>query len=139
MILVDTSILVASSVLGHPRFTECSALLDRFTGQICCSTHSLAETYSVLTRAPRPMRLSGSEAFQVVEDLQRLLEVVSLTEEEYIQTLRRVADLGLTGGVVYDALHMACARKQQAVQVYTLNTSDFKRVAPDLAGIVLEP
>jgi len=46
---------------------------------------------------------------------------------DYRNVLRRVADLGLTSGAIYDALHMDCARQVAADQVLTYNVSHFDR------------
>ncbi len=54
-----------------------------------CSTHALAEAYSVLTSLPPPNR-------------------------------------GLTGGIIYDALHLEAARKAGCARIYTYNLAHFR-------------
>ena len=49
--------------------------------------------------------------------------------------LRRVADLGLASGSIYDALHMYCALKVGADQVLTYNVRHFERF--QLPGVVV--
>ena len=85
------------------------------------------------------MRIKPSDAMLVIEDLVNLVAPVSLSSEEYVTLLQETAKLGLRGGVVYDAVHMWCARAQRVNRVYTLNPGDFRRVAPDLKDIILEP
>ncbi len=74
-----------------------------------------------------------------LETFLRRIVPVALTSNEYIETLRTCATLGLTGGTIYDALHIACARKSGAEWIYTWNLRHFRRAAPDLAGRIVEP
>ena len=66
-------------------------------------------------------------------------QTVTLTTSEYLSTIRRVSDLGLPGGIVYDALLLARARKCKADVIYTFNERHFTRVAPDLADRIRTP
>jgi predicted nucleic acid-binding protein len=88
---------------------------------------------------PPGLRLTPRDAVLAVETFLKQLTPVTLTAEEYVETLRRTANLGLSGGIIYDALHMASARKIHADQIYTWNVRHFKLVAPDLAGRILTP
>jgi len=65
--------------------------------------------------------------------------VVTLTTREYLTTIRKAADAGCTGGMIYDALLLACARKSGADLIYTFNIKHFTRVAPDLADRIQAP
>ena len=47
--------------------------------------------------------------------------------------------LGLSGGVVYDALVAQAARKAQVDRLLTLNEADFRRVWPDAAARIAPP
>jgi predicted nucleic acid-binding protein len=53
--------------------------------------------------------------------------------------VRAVAELGLSGGGVYDALVAQAARKTNAERLVTLNPRDFLRVWPEGAEIVMAP
>jgi predicted nucleic acid-binding protein len=50
-----------------------------------------------------------------------------------------LADCGLPGGQVYDALLLACARKSGADAIYTWNLKHFRQLAPDLAKRIRTP
>jgi predicted nucleic acid-binding protein len=67
------------------------------------------------------------------------LKFVALTADEVHETAGRVSRLGLAGGVIYDALLLACARKVDAERIYTWNVRHFQMVAPDLAGRIVTP
>jgi predicted nucleic acid-binding protein len=47
--------------------------------------------------------------------------------------------MGLAGGIVFDALLLACARKVDAERIYTWNVRHFRMVAPDLAERIVTP
>jgi len=64
---------------------------------------------------------------------------VALTASEYTETLRSCVATGLTGGTIYDALHVASARKVAAERIYTWNVRHFQRAAPDLAERIVAP
>jgi predicted nucleic acid-binding protein len=107
--------LVAGMVAAHPRHEFARPWLKRARlGQLdgIVTAHSLAETYHVMTMLPGPLRLTPPAAWSLIrENVRAPLRVVSLTPAEYTAALARTAELGLSGGVVFDALHAAVARK----------------------------
>ncbi len=140
MIFSDTSVLVAGTTPSDPRHEACIRVLavaDRKGG--ACAAHSLAEVYSILSGRPRPLRMSPAIAMQIVRHTSERFKVVTLTPSEYLTTIESLTKLGQSGGITYDALLVACARKVDASQIYTLNTKHFRLVAPDLADRILEP
>ena len=114
-LLIDTSVAVALAVAGHEhhRATR-KAIGDRSCG---LSGHAAFETFSVLTRLPRPTaappppwpaarhNFPGSR-FLSTQGAQRLHA--------------RLAALGIAGGAVYDALVAATAAEHEI----TLATRD---------------
>jgi predicted nucleic acid-binding protein len=56
--------------------------------------------------------------------------VVPLTQTDYVEALRLVSHTGLTGGIVYDALHTAAAQKAGCSRIYTYNVEHFRHVCP---------
>ena len=50
-----------------------------------------------------------------------------------------LAAKGIVGGVVYDALLLACAEKSECDRIYTYNVADFRRLAPRLEKIITAP
>ncbi len=80
------------------------------------------------------------DAWQLVRhNVIRKLEIVSLSEQDYIQAIERLALLGIVGGAIYDALTLQAAAKAQADLIVTLNEKDFRRVYPDLADRIVTP
>jgi predicted nucleic acid-binding protein len=101
--------------------------------------HSLAELFNVLSGRPLPLRLSPSDAAKVVAHTAQRYKTISLTASEYVEAAEGLARLGHSGGMIYDALIVACARKAKASRIYTLNPRHFRMIAPDLGSRVMEP
>jgi predicted nucleic acid-binding protein len=64
---------------------------------------------------------------------------VSLTENEYFETIRKAAEGGFTSGRVYDALLLRCAAKAKARTIYTWNLKHFQAIAPEQAERIRTP
>ena len=104
-----------------------------------CAAHTLAEFYAVMTRLPVKPRISPDEVTLFWEAITERLSAVTLSEREYVATLREAAGRGISGGKIYDALILACAKKCRAEAIYTLNHREFPVLAPDLAGRIRTP
>lgn len=88
---------------------------------------------------PKPYRISPSDALRIVQHTSETCTVVTLTAAETLRTIRDIAERNLGGGLVYDALLLACARKVEAKRIYTNNQKHFRQIAPDLASRIFEP
>jgi predicted nucleic acid-binding protein len=138
----DTSIYVAASLKNHEQHRACLDLLERHRLKrepMACGAHSMSELYSVLTRIPPPNRLSAKEAFAIVERIASHTKLISLKSGEELEVLRDAASRNLVSGIVHDAGLLACARKAEAREIYTLNMRHFQLVAPDLRERILHP
>jgi len=137
----DTSVLVAAFVPMHPRHERAfdrvrRALLGEY--RLLTSAHNLAEVYSVLTTLPLSPRISPSAAARIIrENLERYAEIVPLEVADYRDVVHYLADAGLGGGIIYDALAYRAAIQAGAEVVLTFNPKDFRRVWPD-SGIRIE-
>ena len=85
------------------------------------------------------MRMPIAAALTLVEQPRSHMTIVALDEDEYFAVVRESAKAGRMGGIIFDALLVACARKADAERIYTWNARHFRLVAPDLAGRILEP
>jgi predicted nucleic acid-binding protein len=95
--------------------------------------HTLAELFAVLTALRVRPLISPEHAMLFVDEIRARLTPISLDLQDYYQTLRAAADRGLSGGQIYDALLLRCARKWNAQTIYTWNLRHFEAIAPDLA------
>jgi len=142
-ILLDTSILVAAMVETHPAHEQGFAWLKRVTDgpdKGLVAAHSLAELYAVLTTLPVYPPISPLDAWQLIRhNVIEKLEIVFLSEQDYIQVIEHLAALGIVGGATYDALILRAADNAEVDLVVTLNEKDFQRVYPHLADKVVAP
>lgn len=142
-VLLDTSVLVAALVRSHPHHEAAEAWLravheGRHHGVI--AAHSLAETYAVLTRLPVRPRIGAEEAQRLIDaDLLPGFEHVSLDAAAYVDVVHRLADHGIVGGAVFDALILHSANGVSVDYVLTFNGADFARLAQVLGGAVASP
>lgn len=126
----DTSVLVPALVdqLGnHPACFAAFLTATSNQNRGVCSTHALAECLSVLSSLPVPRRITAPDAFRLIEEsiLSRFM-VVALDTEDYRSAIQAVADKGLTGGIIYDALHVVAARKAGCERILTYNVRHFE-------------
>ena len=122
-LLVDTSVAVALVVADHDHHASVARAIG--TRRIGLAGHAAFETFSVLTRLPPPARREPT----IVDQLIRASFPASrfLDADDAAELLGRLADLGIAGGAVYDALIGAVAaahrlplatRDRRAVEVY---------------------
>lgn len=140
--LFDTSVVVASFVKAHPRHSNCLPWMQQVrngTIQGVLATHTLAETYAVLTRLPLAPRISPKLAQHLISENLGKFEVVSLTSSDYQMVVAKMVTLNLTGGAIYDALIAQVAEKSQVARLLTLNPDHFTRLGEPLASRVQVP
>jgi len=130
--LFDTSVIISGMIESHPMHARCLPWLQRAkAGEIegIVVSHTLAETYAVLTTLPVKPRISPLLAQRLIDNnLQAVASIVPLTIADYRNTIRRMAEMGLSGGSVYDALIATVGRRLSVDKLLTLNADDFRRV-----------
>lgn len=136
----DTSVLVGAFWRGHPNHEGSlklvSAANKRKSG---CAAHTLAEVYATMTALPVKEVIPPDQALLFVQEARDRCTIVTLTEQEYFDTIERSAERGLTSGRVYDALLLRCAAKVKAEVVYTWNVKHFRMIRPDLVDRIRTP
>jgi predicted nucleic acid-binding protein len=142
-IFCDTAVLVAASVKTLDHHIRAFPVIDRVikgTDEGFIGMHSLAETYSSLSRTPLNPRIPPGEAVAIIKDsVLRYFKVQALNTADYLAIIEKTAALGLTGGMIYDALLLGCAEKVKPQRIYTFNLVHFQRVAPHLAHLIMAP
>lgn len=141
--MIDTSVLVAGMQALHAQHHRALPVLVKAqSGQLeaVVSAHSLAETYSVLTRMPLLLRISPARAWLAIEaNVLSVMQVYALSSIEYRELLEHLAQTNLTGGITYDCVIAWVALKTQVDQIITLNPKDFRRVVPALSAQIIVP
>lgn len=132
--LLDTGCLVAAVCAWHIHHEATRREIERRGAageELVLAAHSLAETFSVLTRLPEPHRLRPDDALALIEANWGETRLVALAGSDYRSTLRRCREVGIGGGAVYDALIAACARKARVATLVTWNLEGFERFLED--------
>ncbi len=91
------------------------------------------------TRMPVKPRVLPEQAMLFIEDVRSRLKIIHLDGAGYAAVLRESAQNRITGGRIYDAIILACARQADAGCVWTLNPADFVQIAPDLSDRIRVP
>ena len=140
-VLFDSSVLIAAMTAKHVQHKAALTWATKTSsGQVeaFMSTHALAELYSVLTGHPH-WRITPQACLESLTIIQAYIQPVALGTKDYTWVLQRMANLGLPGGSIYDALHARAALKQKADVLLSLNTKHFVRLGEDVAKLVQTP
>lgn len=142
-ILFDTSVIIAAIVEPHPLHPIAFQWLKRAKSNefdLFIASHTLAELYAVLTTLPIRPRISPMVACQLIHNnLEAIARIVSLSASDYRSVIKRMGDLELSGGIIYDALIARAAQKSRVDRIVTFNTDDFKRVWPEGTAHITVP
>jgi predicted nucleic acid-binding protein len=132
-VFCDTNVLVAAFLTNHPQHNAARPVLERIkarTDEGWAATHSLAESYAVLTRLPGASQVAPSVTWQLIsENIIRNFSLISLSAKEYSKTLEDAATSGIQGGRIYDSLLLAAAVKSGVDRIYTFNMTHFQSMA----------
>jgi toxin FitB len=104
-VLLDTSIAVALLVKDHEAHSVCRAAIRGL--DLGLAGHAIFETMSVISRLPGSSRRSTSLVLRAVTESFPNSHYLSAERTRDVATA--VADLGIGGGAVYDALVCAAA------------------------------
>ena len=142
-ILFDTSLIIAALVESHPMHVRAFPWLKKAKAkdfELVVASHTIAETYAVLSTLPIKPRISPSVAWRLInENIVSVSKIVSLTPAEYSFTIKQISELGLAGGITYDALIAKVAQKSKVERMLTLNLERFTRVWPNGEKIISLP
>ena len=131
---LDTSVLIAALQSWHEDHERSLAAVAEALEEppVIVPHHVLLETYSVLTRMPKPLRLAPRTA---VDLLRRTLEgqsvLVQIDAADGFGLLEDLQGREVAGGAVYDALIAEAASAGGASTLLTLNRKHFERVVPE--------
>ncbi len=128
MIALDSSVLVAGLCAWHTHHRESAAVLAQSPpGGFLVASHSLLETFAVLTRLPPGQRLSPRSVVTLLEALQPRLTVVAPTFDPWM-LLKQALSQGTTGGQTYDLLIATTVAQAGATTLLTWNIRHFRQI-----------
>ncbi len=136
----DTSVLLPCFFEEHMHHeASLRAFLEADKKEGCCGAHSLAEFYATATRLPGSLRLSGEQVMLFLENIVERLTMITLTADEYYDSLKEAAVAGVVGGTTSDALLGRCAMKAKAESIYTWNLKHFQQFSPEIVRRLRTP
>ena len=142
-ILFDTSVIIAGLVESHPMHKKAFPWLKKAKAEMfesMVASHTIAELYAVLSTLPIKPRITPLVAWKLInENIEPNCKVIPLSAGEYKSVIKQVSELGLAGGIVYDALIAKAAQKSKVERLLTLNIDHFNRVWPGGDTIVSLP
>lgn len=131
---VDSSYAVPLVSTWHEKHAPTAADYEerkRRRQHLVLPLHALVETYSVLTRAPLPYRISPSQAQRILsQNFIDSVEVPALTANSVWAALTEMSRLELGGGLIYDTIIAQSCFQAGVTVLVTWNVKDFLRVAP---------
>ena len=132
---VDTSLIVAAVHANHPRHALAAGWLIRAIGRhrLVVAHHCVLEAYAVLTRLPGRLRVTPSEARDLLADTVKAnMSVAGFPPEGIWGALDRLVLSTTIGGRSYDALILFTLQAFGAKALATLNPSHFRELAPEM-------
>ena len=142
-ILFDTSVIVSALIESHPSHERAFPWLKKARAKeydLIVAAHTIAELYAVLSTLPIKPRISPLIARKLIsENIETVGKIISLTPREYITVIKQISELGLAGGITYDALIAKVAQKANVEKLLTLNVDHFTRVWPDGDKLIVMP
>jgi predicted nucleic acid-binding protein len=131
----DSNVVIASCVEEHEHHERALELLERVLGGVdigATSAHALAEAYAVMTRLPKPLRVTPKTAALLLEEnYLKHFDIVELTGSEYGRLIIGAGQAGWIGGLIYDAIHVSCATKAAVQRLYSWNAHHLQTVASE--------
>jgi len=130
-VAVDTSVAVPLLIAGHEHHEQVAAWAHDRT--LCLTTHSLTETYAVLTRLPGDARVSAADAVRLIDE--NFAQPLAMSARAARTFHRECAARGVAGGATYDAL-VAWAAREHGVPLATRDAR--ARSTYEAMGVVVE-
>lgn len=123
--LIDSSVWVSAMVEDENWHSQSSDLMDRPDCKVY--VHAVSEVFSTLTGGRKGFRMPPNLVIQLLkEDYLPCVEIISMEISEILESFSECQGRGITGGAIYDYLHLVAARMHNVEVLYTLNLSHFR-------------
>ena len=132
---VDSNVVIAGVHANHPRHTLAATWLIEAlaTHRLVVAHHSVLEAYAVLTRLPGDLRISPSEARDLLSQTVRAnMEIADLASESTWSHLEGLVMSSVAGGRSYDAIVLRVLRSFGVDAVSTFNPAHFRDLDPEM-------
>lgn len=125
---IDSSLIVAGVHASHPRHAPAVRWLvhNLADHRLVVSHHSILEAYAVLTRLPGDLRVTPSEARDLLrETIQANMEVAGFPADDTWAMVKSLVEASIVGGRSYDAFILHALKACGAQAIATLNPAHF--------------
>ena len=129
---VDSCVIVAAVHANHPLNIVAAGWLNEALShhELIVAHHSVLEAYAVLTRLPGDLRISASEARDILQSTVRdNMQVAEFDGPDIWDILDRVIAVSAIGGRSYDAFNIDLVKKNGADSYATFDISHFEHMA----------
>ena len=130
---MDSSVLVALLSEGSTWHQATYEPLDRLRSAdvaFVLAEHVILETFSVLSRSPKPLGLPPRTAERLLLDFSAHATIAPIRQGLALDTIRHTLDRGHHGGRIYDALIALSVFEAGARLLLTWNPRHFHSIAP---------
>lgn len=131
-ILADSNVLIVGLIRSHIHHAAVSSWMQAFRTkrvELVLAAHSVAETFSVMTRGPFMPAMTPDQVWNLIQtNILPFADIQTLTHDDYLANLGRLAANGLGGGLVYDSLIAHVAELATVDLLLTLNTKHYTRL-----------
>lgn len=127
IVAIDTNVIVAALAIRHVRHEAAAAAIQRLADEntFVVPLHVLLESYSVLTRLPRPFRVAPLRALRALRESFGDWLVPGLAMNDVWPLLGLVANGNIAGARLYDIVIAHTARRAGAEAILTFNVRHF--------------
>jgi predicted nucleic acid-binding protein len=137
---VDCGVIVAGVHANHPYHALAANWLVQNLAehQLMAAHHSVLESYAVLTRLPGDLRVSPSEARDLLTaTVQSNMIIPRFDAESIWTTIETLVLSSVVGGRSYDAFILQILRSVGAQAIATFNPTHFQDLESDM--LVIDP
>jgi predicted nucleic acid-binding protein len=128
IVAIDTSVIVAALSTFDTRYQSAARAIERLANEntLIVPLHVLMECYSVLTRRPKPFRVSPAEALRALRESFGDMALAGLSTDQLWPLFESFVRRGISGGRIYDAAIAHAAREAGADAILTFNVRHFE-------------
>ena len=137
---VDSNVIVAGVHANHPYHALAANWLVQNLAehQLMAVHHSVLESYAVLTRLPGDLRVSPSEAKDLLTATVQANMIIPRFDSESIwPTIETLVMSSVVGGRSYDTFILLILRSVGAQAIATFNPTHFRDLESDM--IIIDP
>ncbi len=128
---IDSSVIIAAVHANHPLHPVSSGWLSSSLErhELIVAHHSLLEAYAVLTRLPGDLKVSPTEARDILRGtVHDNMKIAGFQGSRVWEIIESISGIPAIGGQAYDAFIMEIIKRNNVDAFATFNSSHFKNL-----------